>query len=276
MKKKSEDPLVSIIILTRNGLRFTKSCVNSVIKNTGQKYEFIFIDNASSDGTIPYLKTVQNARLIMNKENKGFAAGCNQGLNIARGKFIVLLNNDTIVPKGWLSRMIWWLEKDPSIGIVGPKSNRVMSEQRIKTKLYKPKTLKQIEQFAENWRRNKPQTGYEVKLISGFCMVFRKELVDQIGGFDQRFFPGNSEDIDFGIRTRISGKKLWVTNNVFIHHYGNSSFKLNHENYQQLLAENSKKLLNKWQLKSLNEVDHLIKRESPFKQSRHYIPLTGQ
>jgi GT2 family glycosyltransferase len=214
-------PLISIIILTRNGLHYTKLCIESIVRNTEPNYEFIFIDNGSTDGTVQYLKTVQNSTIITNKENKGFAGGCNQGLKIARGKFIVLLNNDTVVPIGWLSRMIWWLEKDPAIGIVGPKSNMVLSEQAIQPVAYNPRNLEQIEQFAAQWSKKWFRTGYKVSRISGFCMVFRKELVDIIGGFDQRFFPGNSEDIDFSIRTRISGKKLWVANDIFIHHDGN-------------------------------------------------------
>lgn len=103
--------------------------------------------------------------------------------------------------------------------------------------------------------------------------VFRKELIDKIGGFDPRFFPGNSEDTDFSIRTRISGKKLWVANDVFIHHFGNSTFMINNEKYQHLLVENRKKLLSKWQMMNLNEIDELVKRESPFDRSKHYIPL---
>ncbi|WP_318153107.1 glycosyltransferase family 2 protein [Metabacillus arenae] len=267
------NPLFSIIILTRNGLNLTKLCIESILKNTEPNYELIFIDNASNDGTVQYLKNVKNSLIITNKENKGFSGGCNQGLKIASGKFIVLLNNDTIVPREWLKKMKDWLEKDPSIGIVGPRSNMVLPDQAISPHLYKAKTKKQIEQFAAEWSEKWRQTGYEVKRISGFCMVFRKELIEKIGGLDQRFFPGNSEDTDFCIRTRISGKKLWVANDVFIHHYGNRTFKLNNENYPHLFIENQKKLLNKWKINSLNEIDHLIIRETPFDYSKHYISL---
>lgn len=275
MKEENEknNALISIIILTRNGLSYTKLCIDSILENTELNYEFIFVDNGSNDGTVQYLSTVKNARIIANKENKGFSGGCNQGLKIARGKFIVLLNNDTIVTNGWLTRMVWWLEKDPTIGVVGPRSNMVLPEQSINPEQYKASSSLQIEKFATKWSKERAQTGNEISRISGFCMFFRKELIDKIGGFDPRFFPGNSEDTDFSIRTRISGKKLWVANDVFIHHFGNSTFMINNEKYQHLLVENRKKLLSKWQMMNLNEIDELVKRESPFDRSKHYIPL---
>jgi GT2 family glycosyltransferase len=275
MKEENEknNALISIIILTRNGLSYTKLCIDSILENTELNYEFIFVDNGSNDGTVQYLSTVKNARIIANKENKGFSGGCNQGLKIARGKFIVLLNNDTIVTNGWLTRMVWWLEKDPTIGVVGPRSNMVLPEQSINPEQYKASSSLQIEKFATKWSKERAQTGNEISRTSGFCMFFRKELIDMIGGFDPRFFPGNSEDTDFSIRTRISGKKLWVANDVFIHHFGNSTFMINNEKYQHLLVENRKKLLSKWQMMTLNEIDELVKRESPFDRSKHYIPL---
>ncbi|MCS0673865.1 glycosyltransferase family 2 protein [Cytobacillus firmus] len=269
----NKKPIFSIVILTRNGLSFTKICIESILKNTKLEYELIFIDNGSNDGTSQYLKTIGNSKLIINKENKGFAAGCNQGLKKVNGKYIVLLNNDTIVSKEWLIKMKEWLEKDPSIGIVGPRSNMVLPEQSIGPQYYQVKNQSEIEKFAEEWAEKWAHTGYKVQRLSGFCMVFRKELIEKIGGFDTRFFPGNSEDTDFCIRTRIAGKKLWVANDVFIHHFGNRTFKLHDENYERLLVENQKKLLTKWNFNSLNEIEQLIKRESPFNHFKHYIPL---
>lgn len=265
---------VSIIILTRNGLEYTKLCITSIQNNTDENYELIFVDNDSKDGTAQYLKTVKNSTTIENKVNRGFAGGCNQGLKIARGKYIVLLNNDTVVTKGWLTKMISWLKQDPSIGIVGPRSNRVLHEQWIRPEPYHANTLEEIEQFARIWSKKVAQKGYLASKISGLCMVFRRELINRIGGFDERFFPGNFEDVDFSIRTRISGKKLWVASDVFIHHFGNSTFEINKENHNEHFVGNRKRFLKKWNIKGgNNEIEDLIKREIPFNLTKHYISL---
>lgn len=210
MKEENEknNALISIIILTRNGLSYTKLCIDSILENTELNYEFIFVDNGSNDGTVQYLSTVKNARIIANKENKGFSGGCNQGLKIARGKYIVLLNNDTIVTNGWLTRMVWWLEKDPTIGVVGPRSNMVLPEQSINPEQYKASSSLQIEKFATKWSKERAQTGNEISRISGFCMFFRKELIDKIGGFDPRFFQGTLRILTLVFGLGLAGRNF--------------------------------------------------------------------
>ncbi|WLR44056.1 glycosyltransferase family 2 protein [Bacillus carboniphilus] len=215
---QNKKPLISIIILTHNGLELTKRCISSILQHTKENYEFVFIDNHSQDETVEFLQTIPNKKLMVNKENMGFAQGCNDGFTIAEGDYFVLINNDTIVTKNWLSNLIWWLEKDGEIGIVGPRSNFVMPKQMIHNITYK--TLDDLNNFAEERERIYFRQGFQVDVLSGLCMAFRRELIEQIGGFDHRYFPGYYEDNDFSIRTQIYGKKLWVTNDVFIHHYG--------------------------------------------------------
>ncbi|WP_170318231.1 glycosyltransferase family 2 protein [Paenibacillus thalictri] len=260
---------VSIIILTRNGLEFTRRCVESVMKRTKEKYELIFIDNASNDGTVSYLRSITGAKLILNKQNKGFAGGANQGLAAARGKYITLLNNDTVVTEGWLTRMLWWLGKDRSIGIVGPRSNKVLKSQRIDRVNFK--SIDEIESFSKIWSEEHDKDGYCTDRLSGFCMVFHRKLVQKIGGMDERFHIGNSEDIDFCIRTMISGKTLWVANDVYVHHFGGSTFTINNEDHQQLLMNNRKLLGEKWNTSTPTELLPIVERERPFNVSRHYV-----
>ena len=100
----SDKPLISIIMLTYNALGFTKKCIKSIFQNTKCSYEIIFVDNASSDGTVEYLNSLinnTNHKLIINKKNLGFSKGNNIGVKFATGKYIMLLNNDTLVPLGW-------------------------------------------------------------------------------------------------------------------------------------------------------------------------------
>ena len=129
--------LTSIIILAYNSLSdTTKPCVESIIKNTPEDiYELIIVDNGSSDGTPEYLRKLalknDNVRLQLNPTNKGYSAGNNDGIKIARGEYIVLLNSDTLVPPGWLDSLLAPLTVDDNIALAGPITNSCGNEQRI-------------------------------------------------------------------------------------------------------------------------------------------------
>ncbi|PRS36427.1 glycosyltransferase family 2 protein [Bacillus sp. RJGP41] len=264
-------PLTSIIILTRNGLPFTKECISSIFRHTKENFELILVDNGSKDGTLEFLKTLPYTKVIANKKNKGFSGGCNQGITIARGENIVLLNNDTVVTNEWLCRLLWQLNKDPSIGIVGPRSNNVVSHQAITQTPYK--NMDQMQKFANEWTQKHDQQGYEVDYLSGLCMIFKRSLIDKIGGLDERFSPGYFEDTDFSIRAQITNKKLWVANDVFIHHYGSSSFRINRGLQKKIILDSQKKFFLKWKMSGLKEIKETVEREKPFNRELHYIPF---
>ena len=129
--------LVSIVMLTYNQLDDTKLCVESLFKHTADvNYELIFVDNGSTkDDTIAYLdnlkKEHKNIKTIYNKENLGFACANNQGIELAEGDYVLLLNNDVILTDGWLSRMINIAESDSKIGVVAPCTNHASGRQVV-------------------------------------------------------------------------------------------------------------------------------------------------
>ncbi|MDQ0214455.1 GT2 family glycosyltransferase [Oikeobacillus pervagus] len=266
-----QSPLTSIIIITRNGLSFTKECITSIFQHTKENFELVLIDNGSTDGTLEFLQTVPRARIISNKENKGFPGGCNQGLRIARGENIVLLNNDTVVTKDWLKRLIWSLNNHYSCGIIGPRSNFILPHQSIPQLSYK--TMDQMHEFANEWSQKNEMKSYEVDNLSGVCMIFKRDLIDKIGGLDERFSPGYYEDTDFCIRALIYGTRLLVANDVFIHHYGSSSFKIDRIWQKKMIHQSEKKFFTKWSMTHLNEIRKVVARERPFSRERHYVPF---
>lgn len=267
----------SIVIATYNGIELTRRCVDSVVRHTNEPYEFVFVDNGSSDGTPEYLETIPGAIVIRNEENRGFAAACNQGMIAASGSQILLLNNDTIVTPGWLTLLTACLDRDPTVGIVGPVSNNVAPIQRV----HAPVTPEGLDSFAEQWRLHNANAGFYAHRLIGYCMLFRRELLDLIGGMDERFFPGNYEDDDFSIRARIRGKRLWVARDVFIHHEGSGTFKANGLASRLQSVRNAEKFRVKWSIAiSPFEIDQLgynpsdvVSREPFFIPERHYVPL---
>ena len=114
--------LVSIIIVTYNQLEYTKKCIDSIKEKTSSLYELIIVDNASTDDTAVYLKSLpaeKKITVILNKENSGFPKAVNEGIKHANGNYILLLNNDTVVTKNWLSNLIEKINNEEKIGLAG-------------------------------------------------------------------------------------------------------------------------------------------------------------
>lgn len=239
------DGLTSIIILTWNGLYYTKKCISSIKRFTNVPYELIFVDNGSKDGTPSFLKTVQQAQVILNQHNLGFARGCNQGIAIAKGNNLLLLNNDTIVTPYWLRNMIACLYSRPDIGLVGPCSNYVGSGNQIPVSY---KNMQELIAFAGQFNRPDPSRWREHNAywLSGFCLLTRREVVDRVGLFDEQFIYGGWEDVDYSLRVTAAGYKLYVAGDVFIYHYGSRTFTGNNLSLPNVMQHNAILFDKKW------------------------------
>ena len=198
---------VSIVMLTFNQLSDTRLCTESLEKNTGCDYELIFVDNGSTDGTRKYLdnlrETRKHVKTIFNKANLGFSMANNQGIGVAEGEYILLLNNDVVLTEGWLERLMACAESGPAIGVVGPCTNHAVGEQVIDVEL----ELNQadINRFACMQLLKNAGCWFETHRIIGFCMLIKREVIDKIGMLDERFGPGGYEDYDFCLRIRQAG-----------------------------------------------------------------------
>ncbi len=234
----------SIVILTYNKLEYTKLCIESIRKFTKSGcYEIIVIDNASTDETVNWLAEQDDITAIFNDTNKGFPAGCNQGIEIASGESVLLLNNDIIVAPYWLSNLNDALWSEDSIGAVGSSTNSISYLQAIKVDY---DTVKGMLNFAKK-QNNFKKTNWEqrIKLV-GFSMLIKKSVLDEVGLLDEIFTPGNYEDDDLSYRIVKSGKKLLYCKNAFVHHFGSVSFDGASKKYLMLMAENRRKFKEKW------------------------------
>lgn len=234
----------SIIILTHNKLEYTKKCIESIRKYTQSgTYEMIIIDNNSTDGTTDWLRRQKDLRVIYNKKNVGFPKGCNQGIEVAKGDNILLLNNDTVVTSNWLANLTKCLYSSEDIGAVGAITNNCSYYQAINVQY---KSLDEMHAFASKHNQSNPQLWEERLKLVGFCMLIKREVIDKIGLLDEMFTPGNFEDDDYSLRIRLAGYRLILCKDTFIHHFGSVSFKQDNGRYAQLLAENRKKFIAKW------------------------------
>lgn len=201
-----EQPLVSILVPAYNHWETTRSCLISVLKNTHDfTYEVIVADDCSTDETKNLSKHTTNVRGIINSTNLGFLKNCNHAAKQARGKYLALLNNDTNVQPGWLQPLVELMERDEKIGLVGPML------------LYPDGRLQEaggiIWKDGRGWNYGhldypeRAEYNYlkEVDYISGACILIRKALWDEIGGFDERFAPAYYEDTDLAFEIRRRG-----------------------------------------------------------------------
>jgi O-antigen biosynthesis protein len=246
--------LTSIVLLTFNQLEFTKHCIDSIRTYTDKDaYELIIIDNASTDGTVDWLKRQTGIKVIYNTENLGFPKGCNQGIEVSKGDNILLLNNDTVVTFNWLDNLLKCLYSDENIGAVGPVTNSLAYYSTIPVDYNE---LGEMHSFAKKYNISDRQKWEERLKLVGYCLLLKREVVDKIGLLDENFSPGNYEDDDYSLRIRRSGYKLIFCRDTFIHHYGSVSWINQFEDYSSLLSINHKKFIDKWGIDPTSFVIH--------------------
>lgn len=242
-------PKLSIVVVTYNNVALTRGCIDSLIRNTTwPNYELIIVDNASSDDSRNYLRflarTRPNVRILLNDRNLGFAAANNQGLELADGDFLLLLNNDTVVPRGWVDPLLRHLQ-DPAIGLVGPVTNAVGNEAKIDVDY---DDIQQMEAFAD--RRTRPRQGkhFDIPMLAMFCVAMRRDTFEKIGLLDEAFGIGMFEDDDYSRRIQAAGLRTVCAEDAFIHHYGQASFKklIASGEYQALWDRNQAYFESKW------------------------------
>jgi GT2 family glycosyltransferase len=241
--------LVSIVLVSYENLPFTRLCLESILESTDVPgYELIVVDNGSSDGSPDYLRELAerhpHVQVALFDANAGFAHACNHGLAMASGGVLVLINNDTMTPPGWLANLLSRLS-DPSVGLVGPVTNRIGNEAEIETSY---ETWGEFLDFAsERSERHQGET-FDTDTLTMFCVAMRRDLYARVGPIDERFEIGMLEDDDYSRRVREAGHRLVCAEDVVVHHFGETSFGklIPTGEYARLLSENKKRFEEKW------------------------------
>lgn len=207
--EKCTEPLVSILIPVYNQFAYTYHCLEHIKKYGGDiAYEIIIGDDCSSDRTKELEKVVKGIGVIHHERNYQFLINCNRMSKKARGKYLVFLNNDTQVQKGWLEALVSLMEEDKAVGLAGSKfiypTGLVQEAGGI---VWKDAS---VLQFGNNRQAGEKELNVrrEADYISGASIMIRKELWDEIGGFDERFVPAYYEDVDLAFQVRERGYKV--------------------------------------------------------------------
>lgn len=237
---------VSIVIPVYNQWSHTYRCLTSLLAHTRVPFEVIVVNNASSDGSRELLESMKGIRTINNPENMGFVQACNQGASEASGDFILFLNNDTEVTEGWLEALLRPFDKK-STGIVGARL------------VYPAGGLQEagniIWSDGSGWNYGRgddpelPQYSYlkAVDYCSGACLLIKKDLWNEIGGFDMRFAPAYYEDTDLCFAVREKGYRvIYQPESKVIHHEGATAGTDISSGFKRYQTVNHKKFTEKW------------------------------
>jgi GT2 family glycosyltransferase len=216
-------PFTSIVIPVYNQLNYTRQCVEAIDRTAPQgSWELIVVDNASADGTAEWLAGLSlrhgSVRVIRNEANLGFGRACNQGMAAAKGEGVVLLNNDAVVLGDWLAGLWAPLRGDARGGMSGPITNFGRPEQT--RRLRDPREGEEAPAVFDEWIRAHAGVHMPVDVLSGFCLLMTRGVIERLGGFDPCYGLGYFEDDDFSLRARLAGFPLWICEGVLVYHHG--------------------------------------------------------
>lgn len=223
LKQKMLPPLVSIIILNYNGLKFLSDCLNSVFNTNYINFEVIFIDNNSIDGSIEFVKNKfgkkKNIKIIKLNNNYGVGVGYNIGSHYAHGKYLIFLNMDIEVHKDWINELIKVFEKDNTIGAAQPKILFSRNKKRINSMGH----YLTIDGLWSNYVKygqvdNNNYKIQEIFIALGASIAVRSELFKKVGMFDKDFFI-YSEEMDLCWRLWLSGHRIVLVPSSIVYHY---------------------------------------------------------
>lgn len=219
-----KNPLVSVLIINWNGEKILPECLKTILNQEYKNIEVIVVDNNSSDNSVAVIKQFKQVKIIKSSQNLGFAGGNNLGVTKAKGKYVLLLNTDTNVPKDFLKKLVDVIENDDAIGVVQPK---ILYEDKTINSLggyltttgflYYPGYGK-MDTLAEYKKQKKVFTAF------GACMLVRKEVIDTVGLFDDDYFM-YFEETDFCMRVWLAGWQIVCVPKTYINHKGAVSSK---------------------------------------------------
>ncbi len=243
-----EKPLVSVIIPVFGKAEYTYQCLRSLMSHmTGYSFEVIVVDDASSDITREMLNSIGGIRVIRNDRNEGFVRSCNAGARAAKGRLLVMLNNDTIVRPGWLDELVETFNCVPSAGLVGSKL--VYPDGRLQ----EAGGIIWQDGSGCNYGRmqdpESPEYNYmrDVDYCSGASIMIEKELFDSLGGFDESFSPAYGEDSDLAFRVREAGRRvIYQPLSRVVHFEGVTCGKDTSGGVKSYQKENTARLYEKW------------------------------
>jgi GT2 family glycosyltransferase len=216
-------PLVSIVVVTWNGRQYLDACLSAVAAQGPVSTETILVDNASTDGTLDYVRErFPWVRVVALPENRGFAGGNNAGVREARGRFVALLNNDAVPEPGWLQALVCGINEESRFALV---TSRIVY-------MHNPGLIDSAgDGLLASGGAFKRHHGASIELapesaevfgVCGAACLMPKGVFDELGGFDEDFFASH-EDVDLSYRARLLGYRCRYVADAVVRHHGSAT-----------------------------------------------------
>ncbi|AGF78905.1 putative glycosyltransferase [Desulfocapsa sulfexigens DSM 10523] len=261
--------LCSVIIVSYNNFDTTTGpCLDSLAQSP-EDMEIIVVDNNSDSSTKQLLTLAgerdSRIRLFFLDENRGYAAGNNIGARAASGEFFLLLNTDTLVPPGTISLFSSLMQQNPDWDMLGPVTNNCGNDQQIYTT---GKTPEEILSQGIHWSNHSAKLSFQTDRLIFFCVLIRRTLYEELQGLDEDFGLGYYEDTDFVYRAIKSGKRMMISEKIFVYHQGKGSFSKVSGAVRKLMKKNRKLFKKKhghgettdhWRIKNLQAMERYLK-----------------
>jgi GT2 family glycosyltransferase len=263
-----EPPLISVVIVNWNRRDLLRACLDSLAAQTFTDFEIIVVDNGSEDGSAAMVREFPRPiHLIENQENRGFCAANNQAFSVSQSEYIALLNNDAEADPGWLQAMLDTIQIKPDVGEtdIGMVASKILvwEDPRIIDKcghlIYpdgqnRGRGHGQVDQGQFNRQE-------EVLWPDGCAALYRRAMLDEVGGFDEEFFA-YADDAELGLRARIAGWTCLYAPGAVVKHHRGATLGLNSARRLTLIERNRVLLVVKlfpWNLLWTNGAYHLIR-----------------
>lgn len=235
------EPRCDLVLLSWNHPECTRPCVESILANTKVPSRLVIVDQHSGEETAGYLKSLRptpsvRIEILWNTANVGYPRGMNLGLKKAAAPYVCFLNNDILVPPGWLEELLAVAESDRSIGLVNPASNTFNRTP--------PKGTGWLE-FAAASSRNRGE-WIELSYAEGFCLLGSRRLLMEVGGFDETTYDQiYFEDADLSRKIQAMGLKCAMAEGTYVWHAGGQTMQERPER-ARLFEENERRFFKKW------------------------------
>ncbi|KKR72891.1 MAG: hypothetical protein UU81_C0043G0002 [Microgenomates group bacterium GW2011_GWC1_41_8] len=215
--------LVSVIIVNWNGEHFLKDCLDSLFENTYKNIEVLFVDNASTDGSVSFVKKYYpSIQIIQNRENLGYAEGHEEAIHRSKGSLVMLLSTDTIMSSRVTETLVHAINRKKTIGVVMPKLLIMKPGKKLIDSIgayILPTGMTYHigrEKNADDPRYNKPMEVYTIK---GACALFRRSVLNKTGLFDKDYFA-YFEETDLCHRIWLAGYRVMYDPSSYVYHKG--------------------------------------------------------
>ncbi len=238
---------MSIVIPALDNVVYTACCLASLSRYPpAASFEVIVVDDGSSDATPQLLPRVPNLAYLRNETTQGFVHSVNRGAGQARGRFLLLLNNDTQVQPGWLDPLLAAFD-DPSVGIAGSKLIYPSGHLQEAGAVLRADGTVEMVGLNDDPTRPEYNVPREVDHCSGACLMVRRDLFLELGGFDAAYAPAYFEDCDLALRVRKRGLKVvYIPGSVVVHHLSATTSSESVSVKQRQIEVNRRLLVERW------------------------------